>query len=190
MSATSSLQRSKKPSKISTTSSQAAATTTAESLPRPPFFPFARYTSIVGVHTSLLAFTSLFLPRTSLTTLLRTSVPQNVDQAPKDVLAALTENPLRTVVWICVGTSVLQVWWATWLQRWHLENQTVLKGGADEAAQRAEQKLLREQRKGNKLTVGGFRQIRVKCPFDLSLHRRRSVGHALQLPWVRSRSRS
>ncbi|KAK7683583.1 hypothetical protein QCA50_013421 [Cerrena zonata] len=153
MSATSSLQRSRKPAKLSTpgTSSQAAAV--VDQRPPPPFFPFARYTSIVGVHTSLLTFTSLFLPRTSLTTLLRASASENEDQAPGDVLTSLTENPLRTVIWTCVGAAVLQVWWATWLQRWHLDTQTIIKGSADESAQRAEQKLLRQERKGNRLTA-------------------------------------
>lgn len=154
MSATNTIQRSRKPAKISTPASQAA--DAAAPIPAPPFFPFARYTSIVGVHTSLLAFTSLFLPRTSLSSLLRASALENEDQAPRDVLTALTKNPLLTVTWICVGASVLQVWWATWLQRWHLNTQIVVKGDADEAAQRAEQRILRESRKGSRLTVGAL----------------------------------
>ncbi|KAG2355979.1 hypothetical protein BDR07DRAFT_1424503 [Suillus spraguei] len=36
------------------------------------FFPYARYTSVVGMHTSLIAFIALFLPQTSL--LLRLSL--------------------------------------------------------------------------------------------------------------------
>lgn len=154
MSATSVSYRSGKSGKPSTSAKQAADATS--SIPVVPFFPFARYTSIVGVHTSLLAFTGLFLPRTSLSSLLRASSSGDNDQGSNDVLTALTANPLRTVAWICTGSLVLQIWWAIWLRSWSLDTRAVVKGGADEAAQRAEQKLLREHSKNSRISVGGL----------------------------------
>ncbi|GJE86359.1 GPI biosynthesis protein family Pig-F-domain-containing protein [Phanerochaete sordida] len=82
-------------------------------------FPFARYTSIVGVHTSLLAFTALILPRSSFADL---SSPSEARSKPrKDPMTMLTENPARTLAWICFGCFVLQLWWAGWVREWRLE---------------------------------------------------------------------
>jgi len=78
----------------------------------PGFFPFARYISIVGVHTSLLAFTALFLPHAS-------RVPQAPSSAP--FLQGLTSNPALTLAWICGGAIPLQGWWAGWVRKWLIE---------------------------------------------------------------------
>jgi phosphatidylinositol glycan class F len=78
----------------------------------PGFFPFARYISIVGVHTSLLAFTALFLPHAS-------RVPQASTSAP--FLQGLTSSPAVTLAWICAGAIPLQGWWAGWVRKWSIE---------------------------------------------------------------------
>ncbi|KAG2076182.1 hypothetical protein BDR04DRAFT_1125747 [Suillus decipiens] len=59
------------------------------------FFPYARYTSVVGVHTSLIAFTALFLPQISL--LIWPSLGD-----------ALTDNPVMALAWIVAWLVVLQ----------------------------------------------------------------------------------
>ncbi|KAH8101705.1 GPI biosynthesis protein family Pig-F-domain-containing protein [Cristinia sonorae] len=111
-----------------------------------PFFPFARYTSIVGVHTSLLSFTALFLPRTSLSSLsqgLFLSLNNPSDDSSRDSPPpTLTESPLRTVAWLCAGTFILQIWWAGWVRGWSLDTRDLSKGGA--ALERTEQKLQRQ----------------------------------------------
>lgn len=88
--------------------------------PQPtPFFPYARYTSIVGVHTSLLAFTALILPRSAFADL---SSPSAAALKPRrDAIVTMTENPARTVAWMCFGCCVLQLWWAGWVREWRLE---------------------------------------------------------------------
>lgn len=82
------------------------------------FFPYARYTSVVGVHTSLIAFTALFLPQTSL--LLWPSLPGS-DRPEAKFQDALTDNPVITLAWITTGLVVLQVWWASWIRQWCFE---------------------------------------------------------------------
>lgn len=85
---------------------------------RHAFFPYARYTSVVGVHTSLVAFTALFLPQTSLLlwpSLAESGRPQSQFQD------ALTYNPVMTLAWIVTGLVVLQVWWAGWIRQWCFE---------------------------------------------------------------------
>lgn len=110
-----------------------------------PFFPLARYTSLVGVHTSLLLFTGLFLPRTSLSAFLQSFItgtytptptfdhvspfdstsgqPQtgqvrSADRPEHPFLTAITRDPATTLGWLCAGVAVLQVWWAAWLKTW------------------------------------------------------------------------
>ncbi|KAG1847878.1 GPI biosynthesis protein family Pig-F-domain-containing protein [Suillus subalutaceus] len=82
------------------------------------FFPYARYTSVVGVHTSLVAFTALFLPQTSL--LLWPSFADS-DRPQSQFQDALTDNPVITLAWIIAGLVILQVWWAGWIRQWCFE---------------------------------------------------------------------
>lgn len=83
------------------------------------FFPYARYTSLVGVHTSLLAFTALILPRSAFADLTSPSAARLRER--KDAMTMLTENPARTLAWMCFGCLVLQLWWAGWIREWKLE---------------------------------------------------------------------
>ena len=97
--------------------------TAASSAPRldasTPFFPYARYISLVGVHNSLLAFVALFLPRTAFADF---SSPSEARDRPKrDGVLMLTENPLRTLGWMCAGALVLQIWWGSWMRQWALD---------------------------------------------------------------------
>ena len=85
----------------------------------PTYFPFARYTSVVGVHTSLLAFTALLLPATTPSlggVLARWDFTRGTEG--RDIMQALTEDPLRTLAWICIGAVILQCWWAGWVKEW------------------------------------------------------------------------
>jgi len=83
------------------------------------FFPYAQYTSIVGVHTSLLAFTALILPRSAFADLSSPSAARLKER--KDAMTVLTENPARTLAWMCFGCFVLQLWWAGWIGEWRLQ---------------------------------------------------------------------
>ncbi|KAG0699405.1 GPI biosynthesis protein family Pig-F-domain-containing protein [Suillus ampliporus] len=87
--------------------------------PRAAFFPYARYTSVVGVHTSLVAFTALFLPQTS--HLLWPHEPTLTDRPQSQFLDAITDSPVVTLAWIAAGLVVLQVWWAGWIRQWCFE---------------------------------------------------------------------
>lgn len=103
--------------------------------PKAGFFPFARYTSVVGVHTTLLAFTALFLPRTTLLFQLATygtdpSQMTSRDRPQHPFMEALTLNPVSTLTCICAGSVVLQAWWGGWLRDWSIEY--VLEGSIDE----------------------------------------------------------
>jgi phosphatidylinositol glycan class F len=86
------------------------------------FFPFAQYTSVVGVHTTLLAFTALFLPRTNLF-LTKSSATQMTsrDRPQHPFVEALTTHPLWTMTCVCGGVIILQVWWGRWMRNWAIE---------------------------------------------------------------------
>jgi len=113
------------------------------------FFPYIPYISATGVHACLAAFTALFLPRTTLSLLINLNPFQSQNSADDghpttapDALYLLTNSPLRTVAWLCVGMVVLQAWWASWLRKW-LYDTRALKVGEDEAADVTKQKLER-----------------------------------------------
>jgi len=87
-------------------------------------FPFFQYASTLGIHTSLLFFTILFLPRTSLLyytspSLFPFAQPlTSLDKPQPPFLEPLTASPVLTLSWICLGTAVLVVWWSWWVRRW------------------------------------------------------------------------
>ncbi|KAI0332208.1 hypothetical protein GY45DRAFT_1369356 [Cubamyces sp. BRFM 1775] len=116
------------------------------------FFPFARYTSLVGVHTSLLAFSALLLPTTPTSLLLKGAslIPESGHDAAKqprgDVMQVLTENPVRTVAWICAGALILQSWWASWVRTWSLDLRSTAK--ATDASNNAEATKQKLEKKG------------------------------------------
>lgn len=99
------------------------------------YFPFARYTSIVGVHTTLLMFTVLFLPRTPAVLELTRSLVDAGQLTSKDrpqhpFLEDLTSNPASTVASISAGAVMLQGWWGGWVREWWLDY--VLDGSSNE----------------------------------------------------------
>lgn len=99
------------------------------------FFPFARYTSVVGVHTTLLAFTALFLPRTTFLFELTKPSPDSAfitsrDKPQHPFLEALTLSPASTLASICLGVVMLQGWWGGWVRNWWVDY--ALRGTHDE----------------------------------------------------------
>ena len=87
-------------------------------------FSFFQYASTLGVHTSLLLFTVLFLPKTSLFyyaspsqfPLAQSASSRDRPQPP--FLEPLTASPTLTLGWICVGVCILVVWWGGWVRSW------------------------------------------------------------------------
>ncbi|KAI0701944.1 GPI biosynthesis protein family Pig-F-domain-containing protein [Cytidiella melzeri] len=112
------------------------------------FFPYARYTSLVGVHTSLLAFTAFVLPMSAFADF---STPAEYKSRPKRApTVMLTEAPWRTVTWMCLGCLVLQWWWAGWMREWKLEASIAVDTGGKEQteeneAQKAERVLRQKE---------------------------------------------
>ncbi|KAF8064923.1 GPI biosynthesis protein family Pig-F-domain-containing protein [Lyophyllum atratum] len=99
------------------------------------FFPFARYTSVVGVHTTLLTFTALFLPRTTfLFEFTKPSIDPELqtsrDRPQHPFLEDLTVSPVSTLLCICAGVFLLQGWWGGWMRDWWIEY--ALEGSDDE----------------------------------------------------------
>lgn len=85
--------------------------------------PGNSYIPIVGVHTTLLLFNALFLPRTTFLqdiAGLRVDPAQlsSLDRPQHPFLEPLTLNPLTTIVYICLGAAVLQTWWAGYVRDW------------------------------------------------------------------------
>ncbi|KXN83813.1 Phosphatidylinositol-glycan biosynthesis class F protein [Leucoagaricus sp. SymC.cos] len=85
------------------------------------------YIPVVGVHTTLLLFSGLFLPRTTFlqdVTGVRVDPAQlsSLDRPQHPFLEPLTLNPLTTIIYICSGAAVLQTWWAGYIRNWWSHN--------------------------------------------------------------------
>lgn len=97
--------------------------------------PGNSYIPVVGVHTTLLLFSGLFLPRT---TFLRDiagvqidpTQHSSLDRPQHPFLEPLTSSPLSTLVYICVGATVLQGWWAGYVRDWW--SLSVIEGSENE----------------------------------------------------------
>jgi len=113
------------------------------------FFPFARYISLVFVHATLLAFTALFLPRTTFLFQLPPGPSQMTsrDRPQHPFLEPLTINPVSTLACICAGGVVLQGWWGGWVRGWWIEFS--LEGS--DAVKQMERAFLQQK----KFVVGG-----------------------------------
>ncbi|KAF8211577.1 GPI biosynthesis protein family Pig-F-domain-containing protein [Mycena galopus ATCC 62051] len=132
--------------------------------PFPParggYFPFAAYTAVVGVHTTLLAFAALFLPRTSfipidfLTPHLAPTTPTHLtslDRPQHPFLNALTLSPASTLAWLCAGALVLQSWWGGWVRGWWIEWALQRQGEAENETERRIDRARADERKGANL---------------------------------------
>lgn len=96
-------------------------------------FPLSRFASLVGVHSLLIVFTALYLPRSSY---LLTSLPtqeSSKDRPQHAFLQPLTADPLLTVAWLCIGTAVVQASWAGWLKSERNSARAHIFGEDDEA---------------------------------------------------------
>ena len=100
-----------------------------------PEFPFAHYTSIVGINSSLMVFVGLFLPRSSMPFLDIESNTSPIQATSRDrpqhpFLEPLTANPVATLLYICLGVTVLQAWWSAWVRHWWIDHS--LKGDRED----------------------------------------------------------
>ncbi|THV05325.1 hypothetical protein K435DRAFT_816582 [Dendrothele bispora CBS 962.96] len=89
----------------------------------PLYFPYARYVGVVGVHSSLLLFSFLFLPRTTMLfeatkPIIDPSLLTSRDRPQHPFLEDLTASPVLTVAWTCLGAMVLQAWWGGSVRDW------------------------------------------------------------------------
>jgi hypothetical protein len=87
-------------------------------------FSFYHYASTLSIHTLLLIFIILFLPRTSLLYYESPSLfpftqrSSSLDRPQPPFLEPLTASPVLTLGWICLGIAVLILWWSRWVRRW------------------------------------------------------------------------
>ncbi|KAL5513248.1 GPI11 [Sanghuangporus vaninii] len=98
-----------------------------------PFFPLLHFTSLLGVHTILLLFVALYLPRS---TFLFSPIPPQAssrDKPQHPFLRALTADPSLTLLWLCLGTAAVQASWASRVKA-EVDNARILLFGEDEEA--------------------------------------------------------
>ena len=85
--------------------------------------PFFSYATTVGIHSSLLLFAALFLPRTSLVIFDKTSnfpflqPASSLDRPQPEFLEALTASPPLTLAWLCAGVFLLSFSWGGRIRR-------------------------------------------------------------------------
>ena len=80
-------------------------------------FPLSKFYSLLGVHTSLLIFVAVYLPRTSY---ISTPIPEQAssrDRPQHPFLRPLTADTFLTLLWLCGGAAAVQASWATWLKK-------------------------------------------------------------------------
>ncbi|KAG9007072.1 hypothetical protein FRB90_009560 [Tulasnella sp. 427] len=83
--------------------------------------PLARYTSIVGTQSLLLAFTALFLPRSTASIFGSDFLPppsSSLDRPQHPFLEPLTASPVLTLIWLCLGVGVVVAWSAGYMRVW------------------------------------------------------------------------
>ena len=85
--------------------------------------PLFNYAATVGIHGSLLLFTALFLPRTSLVIFNHTSnfpflqPASSLDRPQPEFLEALTASPPLTLAWLCAGIFLISFSWSGRIRR-------------------------------------------------------------------------
>lgn len=94
----------------------------AEANQAPGRLSLSVYISMVGVHTTLLTFSGLFLPKTAILQELAhydadSTVISSLDRPQSPFLDDLTRSPTVTLFSLCVGAFIIQTWWADWLKR-------------------------------------------------------------------------
>jgi hypothetical protein len=85
--------------------------------------PLFNYAATVGIHSSLLLFTALFLPRTSLLIFSNTSdfpllrPVSSLDRPQPEFFEAITASPPLTLAWLCTGVSLISFSWGGRIRR-------------------------------------------------------------------------
>lgn len=105
---------------------------------------YTTYISVVGVHSTSLAFTALFLPRSTFLQDFPVDPSQlsSKDRPQPEFLDALTRNPIVTLLCLCAGTAVLQGWYAGYIRQWWI---TAFVTGSDDEV-RAKRKTLDDKK--------------------------------------------
>ena len=103
--------------------------------------PVVQYFSAVAVHTTLLSFTALYLPRTAFLSDLTRPVWDPSKQSSRDkpqhpFLDQLTMSPVSTMAWICLGVVFVQSWWGGSLRRWYVGTVVGVQGSEEEQRMR------------------------------------------------------
>jgi hypothetical protein len=124
--------------------------------------PFAQYTSATAVHTTLLVFTVLFLPRAAL--LWEPTKHSSTDKPQHEFLDALTASPISTVAWMCIGVAFIQVSWGGWVRSWYIANVLRSEGGAGERDGDERLRRVKLQKQRFKVIASYFAAVRrVDC---------------------------
>ena len=85
--------------------------------------PLFSYATTVGIHSSLLLFTALFLPRTSSAIFNDTSnfpflqPASSLDRPQPEFFEALTASPPLTLAWLCAGVLLISFSWSGRIRR-------------------------------------------------------------------------
>ena len=85
--------------------------------------PLFSYATTVGIHSSLLLFTALFLPRTSLAIFGNISnfpflqPASSLDRPQPEFLEVLTASPPLTLAWLCAGAFLISFSWGGRIRR-------------------------------------------------------------------------
>ena len=140
--------------------------------------PLFRYATTVGIHSSLLVFTALFLPRTSLVVFNDTSnfpflqPASSLDRPQPEFLEVLTASPPLTLAWLCSGVFLISFSWGSRIRRQAYEQHRPI----DKTDFEAKKEEMEWQKQGTTVRL----ELSPRLPRDLTLCRT-CANRSLQL---------
>lgn len=121
-----------------------------------PSFPFTRFSSLLGVHTALLGFVALYLPRSSLLLFPLPDQASSRDRPQHPFIQPLTADPLLTLVWLCFGVAITQASYSTWLKIETERARAELLGNDEEAKLKVRMRATGEKLQVSRVNLKSF----------------------------------
>jgi len=103
----------------------------------------------------LLSFTAIYLPRspTWLNVDSQRQQRSSLDRPQHPFLAPLTANPALTVLWVCAGTFIINMWWAGWVRLWWAQEKNMK---IDDSTKRVQAKIYAIRNAGMATVIGSI----------------------------------
>lgn len=92
--------------------------------------PFSQYIPLTVIHSLLLMFAMLVLPRSTLTFKELPLQTSSLDRPQSEFMAPITAWPAVSVLWMCVGVALTQTYWSEKAAGW-IKSDYIKENGAN-----------------------------------------------------------